>query len=362
MESRGYISSAFLYDSFDIKKEDDSRMQKRKWYIMCICVCWCMLGIIQSFADAVERNKGNALKPGDTIAIVSPASPADAATEQSAKNILQSWGYRVVQIPTQPYGYFAGTDEERAAALNQCFKDDTVQAVLCANGGYGSARVLEKLDYPMIQKHPKLFIGFSDITALHTALGEKSNLVTIHGPMACTLNTEDSSAYTLKYFKKGLSSTKPIGPIPMPKGKLLHTIVPGKAEGRLIGGNLSIIAAAVGTPYELQGTDAILVLEDVGEDAYRVDRMMQQLWQSGLLQRVRGIVYGEFIQCGHDPGDFTTEEVLGYYAKLAGKPTIAGLPVGHGADNLFLPLGVHATIEADADDHAVVCIHEAAVK
>lgn len=335
----------------------------RKWQkILYLCVCVCMLGSTRGLAAAAERNKGNALQPGDTIAIVSPASPAEAADRQPAAQLLQSWGYHVVQAPPRQYGYFAGTDDERAAELNHYFQDDHVQAILCANGGYGSARILDKLDYAMIAKHPKLFIGFSDITALHTALGEKSHLVTIHGPMACTLHPDASSAYTLQQFARGLSSRQPLGKVPMPRGKSLHAVVPGNAEGTLAGGNLAILAAAVGTPYELQGEGAILVLEEVGEDAYRVDRMMQQLWQSGVLHRIRGLVYGEFVQCGHDPGDFTTEEVLQYYAKLAGKPTIAGLPVGHGEDNLFLPLGVHARIESCNDGSAAMYIEESPVK
>lgn len=334
-----------------------------KWRsILWICICWCMLGSISGLAAAVERNKGNALRPGDTIAVVSPASPADAADRQPAVKLLQSWGYHVVQAPARQYGYFAGTDDERAAELNHYFQDDHVQAILCANGGYGSARILNKLDYSMIAKHPKLFIGFSDITALHTALGEKSHLVTIHGPMECTLNPAVSSVYTLQQFANGLSSRQPLGKVPMPQGKSLHAVVPGNADGMLVGGNLAILVAAVGTPYELQGEGAILVLEEVGEDAYRVDRMMQQLWQSGVLHRIRGLVYGEFVRCGHDPGDFTTEEVLQYYAKLSGKPTIAGLPVGHGEDNLFLPLGVHARIESRNDGSATMYIDESPVK
>ena len=331
----------------------------RTWQRMTVIGLWlCLLGSTSGLVFGAERNKANALRPGDTIAIVSPASPIQADDVQKAAKLLQSWGYHVVQSPMQPYGYFASTDEQRAAMLNRYFKDDSVKAILCANGGYGSARILDKMDYQMIEKHPKLFIGFSDVTALHTALGEKSHLVTIHGPMGCTLNPAVSSVYTLEQFAKGLSSRQPLGKVPMPEGRTLHTVVPGKASGVLVGGNVSVIAAAVGTPYELQGKDAILVLEEVSEDAYRVDRMMQQLWQSGLLRRIRGIVYGDFINCKHDPGDFTTEEVLQYYAKLSGKPTITGLPVGHGADNLFMPLGVRVRIEGKPDGTAAMYVEE----
>lgn len=309
-------------------------------------------------ATSIPNKKPKALQPGATIAMVSPASHSDGIDAEPTKKQLQQWGYRVVDLPPRHHGYFAGTDEERARELNQCFADDTIDAVLCANGGYGAARILDLLDYDMIAAHPKLFIGFSDITALHVALQQKSHIVTIYGPMENTLNSEASSAFTLAQFQRGATTKEPLGEVALPAGKRLKAIVPGKAEGLLVGGNLSVIAAAVGTPYELDGTDCILVLEDVGEESYRIDRMMQQLWQSGLLKRVSAIAYGEFRHCSHDPGDFTTEEVLQYYARLAGKPTITGVPSGHGEDNLFLPLGVKATLVGEMDGTARLIINE----
>lgn len=305
------------------------------------------------------RAKGAALRHGDTIGIAAPASPGDGDTS-AAVQLLHSLGYQVVEgtMAAGHYGFFAGTDEQRAADLNALFKDDTVKAIVCLNGGYGSVRILDKLDYAMISQHPKPLIGFSDITALHTALGEKAGIVTVHGPLMVTLNPANHSAYTERQFADGLAETAPIGTLALPAGRKLSTVVPGTAGGILAGGNLTMLAAAAGTPYELRGDGAILVLEDVNEDAYRIDRMMQQLWQNGLLKRVSAIVYGDFLDCGNDPGDFTTEEVLIYYARLAGKPAVKGAPVGHGMDNAFLPFGVHAVVRANADGTASLTIDE----
>lgn len=311
-------------------------------------------------AASVPYVKGPALRSGDYIGIAAPAGSADGIDITQATALLQAAGYQI-KFPAEnhkPYGYFAGTDEERARELNALFADPQVRAILCLNGGYGSARILDTLDYDLIRSHPKMVIGFSDITALHTALGEKSHMVTVYGPMVITLRPGSYSDYTWRQFTQGISSADSIGAVVLPKRKQLTSLIPGKASGRLVGGNLSMLAAAAGTPYELRGDGGILVLEDVNEPSYRIDRMLWQLWQNGLLKRVNGIVYGEFLNCTNDSGDFTVDEVLVYYAKLSGKPVIKGLPVGHGVDNMFLPLGVHAVMKGNADGTAVLHIDE----
>ena len=258
-------------------------------------------------APAVTQSgwvRGKALKQGDTIGIVAPAMPCQGSQDAYVK-VLQSMGYKVRFGPharTQ-YGYLAGTDEERAQDVNDFFADDTVQAILCARGGYGSARLLDLLDYDTIRQ----------------ALGA---------------------------FK-------------MPAGQKLTTIVPGTVTGRLAGGNLSVLTSLVGTPYALDGTGCILVLEETGEEAYRVDRMLNQLYQSGLLNRVAAICYGEFVDCGNDPGDFTVDDVLLHYGILSGKPVIKGLPIGHSSVNGFLPYGVQATVTAPESGAASLVINEA---
>lgn len=255
---------------------------------------------------------------------------------------------------TAEYGFFAGTDAARAKDLNALFADDNVKAILCLNGGYGSGRILPLLDYDLIHQHPKLVIGFSDVTALQTALWQKAHLVTANGPLLVTL--AGSSPYTAKSFYQGLTKNDWSGPVVLPQGRKLSTLVPGTAAGRLVGGNLAVLTSLVGTPYELDGTGDILVLEEVSENSYRIDRMLNQLYQSGLLKRVSAIVYGDFTNCGHDPGDFTTPQVLEYYAHLVNKPVIMGLPVGHERDKVFLPYGIQARVEAGDDGRAALIL------
>lgn len=250
------------------------------------------------------------------------------------------------------YGYFSGTDEARARDINALFHDDDVKAVICLNGGYGSARILDKLDYEYIASHPKWLVGFSDITALQVALWEKCRLVTANGPLMVTLGSAND--YTRHQLFAGLAAAHWQGTLALPADRKLTTLIAGTAEGPVVGGNLTLLASLVGTPYALDGTGGILVLEDTGENSYRIDRMMNQLWQSGLLSRVAAIAYGDFTDCPHDPGDFTTDEVLDYYARLAGKPSIKGLPVGHTADKVFLPYGMTMRLQADVQGARLV--------
>lgn len=317
-----------------------------------------------------DRQKVEVLKKGDTVGVLAPGSPADIGKYETSVKLLKELGYKVKLAPSvkENTGYLAGSDEDRARDINEFFKDDDVKAIISLRGGYGSDRILSLLDYATIKKHPKMFIGYSDVTALHTVLGEKCNMVTIHGPMISSFEDGKFTDFTLYNFENGLSGSLPSGDIRMPEGKKLETVNPGRASGILVGGNLSVIASMAGTPYELKGDGAILFLEDVREKPYRVDRLMQQLWQSGLLSRVNGIAYGEFTDLSdEESGDEDEEDsgssasiddVLAYYGKLSGKPVIKGIPAGHGKDNLFIPLGVSATIDAKSDGSASFRINE----
>lgn len=326
--------------------------------IACLCL---LTTTIQAAPAAPSRTKPAALKTGDCIGILGPASPLDDPADLNrVTDNLKKRGYTVKLAPSAiaHMGFFAGSDEVRAHDVNTFFQDDAIKAILCLNGGYGSTHILDKLDYAMIAKHPKFFIGFSDITAMHTALGEKSNLVTIHGPLVATVYSPYSSSYTTNQFDRGLSMTTAPGNLSLPPDRHLKVLVKGTASGPIVGGNLSMIAALAGTPYELKGNGCILFLEDVREKSYRIDRMLEQLRQNGLLQRINGIIFGDFLYCDADPGDFTTDQVLAHYAKLCGKPAVAGFPAGHGTDKAFLPLGVRAKLQATNDDTAVVTINE----
>ena len=311
-----------------------------------------------------SRARGHALKKGDCIGVIAPASWEERSEWEAGVRLLKSRGYRVKLAPscTASYGFFAGSDESRASDVNRFFCDDEVKAILCLCGGYGSPRILDMLDYPEIARHPKPLIGFSDVTALHVALGEKSGIVTVHGPMLVTLANKSANDYTAKEFFRGVAADSPLGALPMPSGKKLKAVVPGTAEGVVVGGNLSMILSLIGTPYELKGDGALLLLEDVDVASYQLDRALWQLWRSGLLARVNGILFGAF-RGGDDeldPGDFTTAEVIGQYARLVGKPAIADVPAGHIWNNGYIPFGVHAVMQANADGTASLVFDEAA--
>lgn len=346
-------------------------MRSKKYFFKLILIlilnCACC-----AFAECnlyKEYKRGAALKPGACIGIIAPASYADDTDFQGSIELLRSHGYKIKLAPSSQavYDGLGGTDRKRAEDLNNFFSDKSVDAILCVRGGYGSARILDRLNYDLIAKNPKPLIGFSDITALHIALHEKSGLATIHAPMLVSfVSPKFDSEYTRESFFNGLKSTEPINNILMPDGKKLESLIAGEAEGVIIGGNLTVLTSLVGTPYELNGKGALLFLEDTGEKPYRIDRMFNQLWQSGLLKRVNGIILGDFVNCDSNNEDaklygFTLENVIKHYARLAGKPVIKGVPAGHAKDNMFLPFGVHAIMRANDDGTAELVIDEAAL-
>ena len=217
------------------------------------------------------------------------------------------------------------------------------------------------MNYDAIARHPKQLIGYSDVTALHIALGERSHVATVHGPMLVSFRKGfRETDYNASHFIKGLKGELYPGDIPMPEGKRLETVIPGTAEGAIIGGNLTVITSLLGTPYEMKGDGALLLIEDVDESTYRVDRMLNQLWQNGLLQRVNGILIGDFTGADDDweEGDFRLDEVLLHYARLSGKPVLKGVPAGHKDNNLYIPLGVRAVMRANPDGTASLRIME----
>ena len=239
------------------------------------------------------------LQRGDTIGIVAPASPAPWEDTEKALIQLTQRGYQIKlgSSVRQSRGYLAGSDEVRARDINQMFADSEVKAIFCLRGGYGSQRILDKIDYDMIRRNPKIFMGYSDITALHIAIFQKCRLITFHGPMPATDMTEDLPIFTESWLYKAIAEDQPMGVLFNPKGYALHGLIEGRAKGRLVGGNLSLIAASMGTPYEINTKDKILFLEDVGEEPYRIDRMLNQLRLGGKLRDAAAIILCDFRDC-----------------------------------------------------------------
>ncbi|MGO8676978.1 MAG: S66 peptidase family protein [Limisphaerales bacterium] len=298
---------------------------------------------------------------GDTIAVVAPAgAPPDPKTIDHSVAALEQLGFRAKLAPNvrKRRGFLAGNDRERAADLMGMFCDPGVKAILCVRGGYGSSRLLPLLDYGAIRAHPKILVGYSDITSLHCALLKKANLVSFHGPM---LNSdfvrEHCPDFTQRSFLRTLAQPSPAGSIR--RGYLKKTISilrPGRVSGALVGGNLSLLCATLGTPYLPSFKNKILFFEDLGEAPYRFDRMLTHLLNARLLEQVAGIAIGVNKNC-KDPKAGrakeyrqSLEDVLRERLLPLKVPVVMGLPFGHIPWNATLPVGVRATLDAQEGD------------
>lgn len=294
------------------------------------------------------------LSSGDTIGVIAPASPGDRELALAGVRWLEEQGYRVELGASfyQETGYLAGLDTLRADDINTMFANPGIDGIICLRGGYGTMRLLEKIDYHIIRANPKAFVGYSDITALHINISQRTGLVTFHGPMVASDMGKCLSPYTQDYFWRAVSSAGPIGAIMNPPLVAPPvSISPGKAEGRLTGGNLSLVVSTLGTPYEIDTKDKILCLEEVGEAPYRIDRMLTQLHLAGKLQATAGIVFDVCADCDSedDETSFTVEEVLRDRLGNLRKPVLAQLYFGHTPDKVTLPIGIHASLESGTE-------------
>ena len=315
----------------------------------------------------MKRVKPERLRLGDTVGIVAPASGVfNPSTIYFGQQLLEDWGYRVKlgQSIYRRHGYLAGTDQERLEDLHQMFADPQVKAIICLRGGYGALRLVEQLDYQLIRENPKVFLGFSDITALHIAISQQTGLITFHGPVINKL-IRGLTSFTKESMLKTITQSKPFGVLTNPpNGPNPFSIAPGKGSGQLVGGNLSLICATMGTPYELDTRGKILFLEEVGEEPYRIDRMLTQLELAGKFAEVKGIIFGQSVECvprAYQPSfycTFSLEEILMEKFKEMQVPVLYNLTCGHGKDCFTLPVGVAVTLDAD---EGVIKIREGAV-
>lgn len=308
--------------------------------------------------------KGKALQRGDTIGIVAPASPVNQVEMiEQARADLEALGFQVklgASCFASYGGYLAGPPAQRAADLNAMFADPAVDAIICLRGGYGSMQILPLLDFATIRANPKLFVGYSDITALHTAIRQTAGLATLHGPNATPGLLSDGEPLTREWLLRAMCEPAPLGSVPQPTDVEVVCLVPGEARGPIVGGNLSLIAALMGTPYELDTRGKLLFLEDIGEEPYRIDRMLTQLALAGKLAESAGIILGTWTQCDAQKKDsFTVLDVIRNWVVPYQKPTIWNLQAGHGYYNFALPFGVQAYLNADEGvlvvEEQVVC-------
>ncbi len=299
-----------------------------------------------------------ALRAGDTVGLITPSSYISdpdrlALAERTARyfGLVPKFGKNVRKRD----GYLGGTVEDRVEDLHAMFRDPEVKAVFAIRGGYGASQLLDRIDYGLIRSNPKILLGYSDITALHLAIQKRAGLVTFHGPITLSRFTP----YTQTYFRKALFETEPMGLVsnppdsdPLRPDHVLRTVVPGSARGPLSGGNLTLISTTMGTPYEIETTGRILFLEDVDEEPYSIDRMLTQLRLAGKLDAAAGVIFGECQDCR--PRDFkpsyestlSTGEVVDEILGRLRSPVLSGLTVGHTDDQLTLPLGVMAHLDA----------------
>lgn len=291
--------------------------------------------------------KPAALKPGDTIRMVSPASPIAREKTDSARELLEGEGYQV-EFSKHCFDedfHLAGSDQDRAQDLMDSFLDPDVQAVFCSRGGYGCARLFAFLDLDTIVAAKKLFLGFSDITTLHIALNNRG-LATVHAPMALTL-TNQREAWVYDSLKAVLRGENPVHG-DAPKGQ---TLVGGQAEGVVVGGCLCLICDSIGTPNPINVEDRVLIIEDVDEDPHRVDAMLTHLLNSGTIQKAAGVVFGEMTRTdernGEGIGGKPWREIVRERFGGLGIPIITDFPFGHNKNMLSLPLGIKAKLDAD---------------
>ncbi|WP_066886093.1 S66 peptidase family protein [Carbonactinospora thermoautotrophica] len=285
------------------------------------------------------------LRRGDRVAVVAPSGPVDERRLERGCEALRRFGLEVVlgEHALDQRGFLAGTDEDRAADLQKAWLDDSVRAVVCARGGYGAMRVLDHLDWTaMAGAEPKVFLGSSDITALHLAFHHHLGLATLFGPMPAgfALGTGQLDQASITHLTRTLFTPGDVREIVVPHAEVL---VPGRASGMLVGGNLALLAACVGAPELRPAEGAIVLLEDVNEAPYRIDRMLTQLLRAGWFAGVAAIVAGTWVDCGEG----VSEVLLDRLGPL-GVPIVNGFDFGHGRRQLTMPLGVVAELDAEA--------------
>ncbi|WP_420399120.1 S66 peptidase family protein [Flagellimonas sp.] len=312
---------------------------------------------LEGFEKDTNKLLPKRLKKGDTIGLIAPGYAVKPEVLEEMKSTLVDMGF----IPFHTdrihgnHGYFSDTDKERAADLNEMFTNPDVDAILCARGGYGCTRIMQMINYDNIKSNPKILVGFSDVTALLNGINQETGLVTFHGPVGSTID-DDYSKQQLLAKLESPNYPQTIENVVLEDKEMLenpeyerYAITTGSASGKLVGGSLSLIVALVGTPHEIDFTDAIVCIEDVEEAPYRMDRMLTQLIEGSTFKKAKGIVFGVCAGCDKDPSPsgFTLKEVLLDRIAPLNIPAAYGMSFGHVPNNFTFPIGIHAHWDAD---------------
>lgn len=304
-----------------------------------------LLGASSAAANSADATlRGPKLSPGDTIRLISPAGPANQELVEVGIELLESWGLNVqlADHALDEYGYLAAPDHKRLADINAAIADKHVKAIMTTRGGYGTTRIIDDVDFSPLLKHPKLILGYSDISALHLAAYQHTGIATLHSPMAGwgSNNTKETEESLRNALMEG-------APTVLHRDRKEDTAsieVPGKAEGPVFGGNLSLLAAEPINGNLPDLTGAIVFMEDVGEPPYSIDRMLTTLLRAGVLDQVSGFAIGQFTNSEGSEGTWTMQEAMMDRLAPLGVPVLGGLKVGHGADPRVLPLGTKAKL------------------
>lgn len=303
-------------------------------------------------ARQTRRIRPPRLRPGDTIGLISPAStPSSPEKVERAVGYFERQGYRVRVGPhtMDQLGYLAGSDADRAADLNAMIADRSVRAIVALRGGYGTPRILDRVNYRGLLKDPKIIVGYSDLTALQLAIHQQTGLVTFSGPMAAVELWNGPDPYTEEWFWRMLTDPAPVGVLANPPDEPLRSRGTGIGRGILLGGNLSLLVSLLGTPFSPRYTGSILVLEEVDEAPHRVDRMFAQLRHAGIIRRASALVLGRFTDCNpSDPSSphLRTDQVLDEVAEGSEVPVLSHFQYGHIPRKITIPLGVKAEVRA----------------
>lgn len=301
--------------------------------------------------------KPKSLKPGDTIGIIAPGSFISEKELNTCSTNIKKLGFNVYFSGKvlSKYGYLGGTDRERADDVNEMFSNNDVDGIICARGGYGCSRILPLIDYDLIKKNPKVISGYSDITSLLYGIFSQTGLVCFHGPVGVSsFNDFTVDAFSRVVMNPGIAGEFFSKPESEKKENYrIYTIVSGKGKGKLVGGNLSVVLSMMGTPYDIDTNGKIIFLEEVGEEPYRIDRMLTQLLQAGKLDKAAGIIMGVFIDCEPEKrntsitNSFSLKEVLFEKLSVLKVPVIYGMSFGHVKNKFTLPLGIEAELNTD---------------
>lgn len=281
--------------------------------------------------------------PGSTIAVIAPAFSVNPDKLKAGMKYLEGKGYNIkpAKSLSNSWGYFSADDDQRAREINDNFADSEVSAIICARGGWGTLRLLDKLDYELISKNPKALVGYSDITTLQLAIWHKSRIPSISGPMVAVEMANDLTKVTEKYFWEQLENDSKDYTIQLDQFINIEFLKEGSCVGVLLGGCLSLISHQLGTPYMPNVENSILFIEDIGEDVYKIDRYLAHLKQNGVFQKIKGLIIGEFLDCeDNSKPNFTIRELFSHYISEINGPIIYNFPYGHSMEKVSLPIGM----------------------